>query len=133
MAAQLVDQEVRTSDIIRQDLARGGFTKEEEKFLAGLQSLVADKKAIILRYGNTVFVGLQKGKGVLEVHMYTIDNPRAIATAIQQGIKDIPQAGVNKLVGETDNFKLISMMQGMKLPVEVDKKGKMFAWTLELK
>lgn len=131
--AQLIDQEITTSDIIRQDLERGGFTKEEEQFLAGLQSLVKQKKAIILRYGKTVFVGLQQGKGTLEVHMYTLDNPRAIATAIQQGIKDIPQAGVNKLVGETDNFKLISMMQNMKLPVEVDKKGKMFAWTLELK
>lgn len=131
--AQIIDQEITTSDIIRQDLERGGFTKEEEKFLAGLQSLVKQKKAIILRYGKTVFVGLQQGQGTLEVHMYTVDNPRAIASAIEQGIKDIPQAGVNKLVGETDNFKLISMMQSMKLPVEVDKKGKMFAWTLELK
>jgi hypothetical protein len=133
MAAQIVDQEVRTSDIIRQDLERGGFTKEEEKFLAGLQSLVEQKKAIVLRYGKTVFVGLKKEEGTLEVHMYTLDSPRAVATAIEQGIKDIPQAGVNKLIGETDNFKLISMMQSMKLPVEVDKKGKMFAWTLELK
>ena len=133
MAAQIVDQELTTSDIIRQDLERGGFTKEEERFLAGLQALVKQKQAIILRYGKTVFVGLKQGEGTLEVHMYTLDSPRAIGTAIQQGIKDIPQAGVNKLIGETDNFKLISMMQSMKLPVEVDKKGKMFAWTLELK
>lgn len=131
--AQFIDQEVSTSDIIRQDLERGGFTKEEERFLAGLQSLVKQKKAIILRYGKTVFVGLQKGKGTLEVHMYTLDNPNAIATAISQGIKDIPQAGVNKLIGETDNFKLIKMMQSMKLPVKVDKKGKNFAWSLEIK
>ena len=131
--AQIIDQELTTSDIIRQDLERGGFTKEEEKFLAGLQSLVKQKQAIILRYGKTVFVGLKKDEGTLEVHMYTVDNPRAVSSAIQQGIKDIPQAGVNKLIGETDNFKLISMMQSMKLPVEVDKKGKMFAWTLELK
>lgn len=131
--AQIIDQEITTSDIIRQDLERGGFTKEEEKFLAGLQSLVKQKQAIILRYGKTVFVGLKQGEGTLEVHMYTLDNPRAVASAIEQGIKDIPQAGVNKLVGETDNFKLISMMQSMKLPVEVDKKGKLFAWTLGLK
>lgn len=131
--AQIIDQELTTSDIIRQDLERGGFTKEEEKFLAGLQSLVKQKQAIILRYGKTVFVGLKKDEGTLEVHMYTVDTPRAVSSAIQQGIKDIPQAGVNKLIGETDNFKLISMMQSMKLPVEVDKKGKMFAWTLELK
>lgn len=131
--AEFLDQEVSTSDIIRQDLERGGFTKEEERFLAGLQSLVKQKQAIILRYGKTVFVGLKQGEGVLEVHMYTLDNPRAVATAIEQGIQDIPQAGVNKLVGETDNFKLIKMMQSMNLPVEVDKNGKNFTWSLEIK
>jgi hypothetical protein len=133
MAAQIVDQEVSTSDIIRQDLEKGGFTKEEERFLSGLKSLVEQKKAIVLRYNNTVFVGLQQGEGTLEVHMYTIDSPRMIGNAMKQAIKDIPQAGVNKLVGETDNYKLISMMQSMKLPIEVDKKGKNFAWTMELK
>jgi hypothetical protein len=131
--AELIDQEVSTSDIIRQDLEKGGFTKEEERFLAGLKSLVEQKKAIVLRYNKTVFVGLQKGEGTLEVHMYTIDGPRAIGEAMKRAVADIPQAGVNKLVGETDNYKVIALMKSMKLPVEVNKKGKNFTWTMELK
>jgi hypothetical protein len=133
MAAQIVDQEVSTSDIIRQDLERDGLTSKEQAILNSLKTLISQKKAILLRYNNTVFVGIQKGKGTLEVHMYTIDGPRALSEAIQQGLKDIPQAGVNKLVSETENYNLIKMMQKMNLPIKVEKKGKNFAWTMELK
>lgn len=131
--AQIVDQQVSASDIIRQDLARGGFSKDEQKFFAGLQQLVKDNKAMIVRDNNTVFVGIRTEPGTLEVHMYTIDNPNMLAGAIKVGIDAVTKAGVKKLVGETDNFKLISMMQKMGLPLEVDKKGKMFAWSMELK
>lgn len=133
MAAQLVDQEISSSDIIRKDLERGGFTKEEDKFLSGLKMLVSQKKAIMIRYNNTVFVGIHTAPKTLEVHMYTLDSPTMLGSAIKQAVKEIPQAGVEKLVGETDNYKLISMIKSMGLPIEVDKKGKNFAWTMELK
>lgn len=133
MAAQIVDQQMSASDIIRKDLERGGFTKEENRFLIGLKQLIKTNKAIVVRDNNTVFVGIRKEPGTLEVHMYTVDSPNMLAGAIKTGIDSVTKAGVTKLVGETDNFKLISMMQKMGLPLEVDKKGKMFAWSMELK
>lgn len=133
MAAQIVDKEVSTSDIIRQDLERGGFTKEENRFLMGLKQAIQDNKAVVVRDNNTVFVGLRTEPGTLEVHMYTIDSPNMLAGAIKVGIDTVKKAGVKKLVGETDNFKLVSMLQKMRLPVEVDKKGKMFTWSMEIK
>lgn len=133
MAAQIVDQQMSASDIIRKDLERGGFTKQENKFFNGLQQLVKDNKAMVVRDNNTVFVGIRKEPGTLEVHMYTVDSPNMLAGAIKAGIDAVTKAGVTKLVGETDNFKLISMMQKMGLPLEVDKKGTMFAWEMELK
>lgn len=131
--AQIVDQQISASEIIRQDLARGGFSKDEQKFFAGLQKLVKDNKAMIVRDNNTVFVGIRTEPGTLEVHMYTLDTPNMLAGAIKVGIEAVKKAGVTKLVGETDNFKLISMMQTMGLPVEANKKGKSFAWSMELK
>jgi hypothetical protein len=133
MAAQIVDKEVSTSDIIRQDLERGGFTKEENRFLMGLKQAIQDNKAVVVRDNNTVFVGLRTEPGTLEVHMYTIDSPNMLAGAIKVGIDTVKKAGVKKLVGETDNFKLVSMLQKMRLPVEVDKNGKMFTWSMEIK
>lgn len=43
MAAQIVDQQISASDIIRKDLERGGFTKEENRFLIGLKKAIQDK------------------------------------------------------------------------------------------
>lgn len=133
MAAQIVDKEVSTSDIIRQDLERGGFTKEENRFLMGLKQAIQDNKAVVVRDNNTVFVGLRTEPGTLEVHMYTIDSPNMLAGAIKVGIDTVKKAGVKKLVGETDNYKLVAMLERMRLPVEVDKKGKMFTWSMEIK
>jgi hypothetical protein len=133
MAVQIVDKEVSTSDIIRQDLERGGFTKEENRFLMGLKQAIQDNKAVVVRDNNTVFVGLRTEPGTLEVHMYTIDSPNMLAGAIKVGIDTVKKAGVKKLVGETDNYKLVSMLQKMRLPVEVDKNGKMFTWSMEIK
>ena len=65
--------------------------------------------------------------------MYTIDSPNMLAGAIKVGIDTVKKAGVKKLVGETDNYKLVSMLQKMRLPVEVDKNGKMFTWSMEIK
>lgn len=131
--AEIIDKELTASDIIRQDLARGGFTKEEDKFLAGLKKLIEENKAIVVRHNNTVFVGVRTEPGTLEVHMYTLDTPNMLVGAIKVGIETVRKAGVKRLESETDNYKLIAMMKNMGLPVEVDKKGKNFAWSMEIK
>lgn len=131
--AEIIDKQMSATEIIRKDLERGGFTKEEDKFLKGLALLIQQNKAVVVRHNNTVFVGIRKEPGVLEVHMYTLDTPNMLLGAMKVGIDAAKKAGVQKLVSETENYKLITMMQNMNLPVKVNKKGKMFAWSLELK
>lgn len=131
--AEIIDNQLTASDIIRKDLERGGFTKEEGKFLAGLKKLIEENKAIVVRHNNTVFVGVRTEPGTLEVHMYTLDTPNMLVGAIKVGIDTVRKAGVKRLESETDNYKLIAMMKNMGLPVEVDKKGKNFAWSMEIK
>ena len=131
--AEIIDKQMSATEIIRKELERGGFTKEEDKFLKGLAFLIQQNKAVVVRHNNTVFVGIRKEPGVLEVHMYTLDTPNMLLGAMKVGIDAAKKAGVQKLVSETENYKLITMMQKMNLPVKVNKKGKMFAWSLELK
>lgn len=131
--AEIIDKQMSATEIIRKDLERGGFTKQEDKFLKGLALLIKQDRAVVVRHNNTVFVGIRKEPGVLEVHMYTLDTPNMLLGAMKVGIDTARKAGVKKLVSETDNYKLIKMMQSMNLPVEVKKKGKSFAWSLELK
>lgn len=131
--AEIIDKQMSATEIIRKDLERGGFTKQEDKFLKGLALLIKQDRAVVVRHNNTVFVGIRKEPGVLEVHMYTLDTPNMLLGAMKVGIDTARKAGVKKLVSETDNYKLIKMMQSMNLPVDVKKKGKSFAWSLELK
>jgi len=131
--AQIIDKKMSTTEIIRKDLERGGLTKSEDKLLKGLALLIQENKAVVVRHNNTVFVGIRKEPGVLEVHMYTVDTPNMLLGAMKVAIDAVKKAGIKKLISETENYKLITMMQKMNLPVEVKKKGKMFAWSLEIK
>jgi hypothetical protein len=126
-------QEYTPTEIIKKDLARGGFTKEEDKILKGLAGMIQQQRAVVVRHNNTVFVGIRKEPGVLEVHMYTLDSPTMLLGAMKVAVDAAKKSGVKKLVSETENYKLIVMMQKMSLPVEVKKKGKLFAWSVEIK
>jgi hypothetical protein len=79
-----------------------------------------------------VFVGIRKEPGVLEVHMYTLDTPNMLLGAMKVGIDAVKKAGVKKLLIETENYKLIKMLQQMNLPIEEKKKGKMFTVTVRI-
>lgn len=129
--ATIVDQEYTTTDIIRKDLERGGFTKEEDKFLKGLVALINEKKAVLVRHNNTVFVGIRKEPGVLEVHMYTVDPLSTLPEAMKIAFDTVKKAGVKKLKSETTNPRLIKMLQTLG-PVKTTKKGNKIAWELEM-
>lgn len=130
--ATLVDKEYTATDIIRKDLERGGFTKEEEKFLQGLAILIKQEKAVVVRDKNTVFVGIRKKPGVLEVHMYTLDNLTDMQEAMRVALESVKQSGVTTLESETDNPKIIRLLKSLGLPLDVNKKGKKYAWTMEI-
>ena len=125
--AEIIDKQMSATEIIRKDLERGGFTKQEDKFFQGLAILIQQNKAVVVRHNNTVFVGIRKEPGVLEVHMYTLDTPNMLLGAMKVGIDAVKKAGIKKLLIETDNYKLVKMLQQMNLPITEKKKGKMFA------
>jgi hypothetical protein len=129
--ATIVDKEYTSTEIIKKDLERGGFTKEEDKFLKGLSTLIKQKKAVLVRHNNTVFVGIRKEPGVLEVHMYTLDPLSTLPEAMKVAFDSVKKAGVKKLKSETTNPRLIRMLETLG-PVKTTKKGKNIAWELEI-
>ena len=129
--ATIVDQKYTPTEIIKQDLARGGFSKEEDKLFKTLAALIQQKKAVVVRDKNTVFVGIRKEPGVLEVHMYTLDSLPIMAQAMKVAFDVVKQSGVTKLQSETTNPRLIKMLQALG-PVKTTKKGNKIAWELEI-
>jgi DNA-binding Lrp family transcriptional regulator len=124
-------QEYTPTEIIKKDLARGGFSKEEDKLLKGFVALINEKKAVLVRHNNTVFVGIRKEPGVLEVHMYTLDPLSTLPQAMKVAFDTVKKAGVKKLQSETTNPRLIKMLETLG-PVKTTKKGKNIAWELEI-
>lgn len=124
-------QEYTPTEIIKKDLARGGFSKEEDKLLKGFVALINEKKAVLVRHNNTVFVGIRKEPGVLEVHMYTLDPLSTLPQAMKVAFDTVKKAGVKKLQSETTNPRLIKMLETLG-PVKTTKNGKNIAWELEI-
>ena len=129
--ANIVDKEYTATEIIKKDLERGGFSKEEDKFLKGLATLIKQEKAVVVRDKNTVFVGIRKEPGVLEVHMYTLDSLPIMAQAMKVAFDAVKQSGVKKLQSETTNPRLIKMLEKLG-PVKTTKKGNKIAWEMEI-
>ena len=129
--ANIVDKEYTATEIIRQDLERGGFTKEEDKFLKGLAILIKQEKAVLVRHHNTIFVGIRKEPGVLEVHMYTLDPLSTLPEAMKIAFDAVKQSGVTRLESETTNPRLVKMLQTLG-PVKTTKKGNKIAWTMDI-
>ena len=126
-------QEYTPTEIIRKDLEKRGLTKQEEKFIKGLAILIQQNKAVVVKHNNTVFVGIRKEPGVLDVHLFTLDSPTMLAGAIKVGMDAVKKAGVKKLVSDTENYKIITMLKKMNLPVEAKKKGNGYTWSMEIK
>ena len=124
-------QEYTSTEIIKKDLARGGFSKEEDKLLKGFVALINAKKAVLVRHNNTVFVGIRKEPGTLEVHMYTLDPMSQLPQAMKVAFDSVKKAGVKKLQSETTNPRLIKMLETLG-PVKTTKKGNKIAWELEI-
>jgi predicted transcriptional regulator len=129
--ATIVDKEYTSTEIIKKDLERGGFTKEEDKFLKGLAILIKQEKAVLVRHNNTIFVGIRKEPGVLEVHMYTLDPLSTLPEAMKIAFDAVKQSGVTRLESETTNPRLVKMLQTLG-PVKTTKKGNKIAWTMDI-
>lgn len=121
------------TDIIKEDLNRGGFTQEESNFFTGLATLMKKDKAITVRENDTVFIGIPREPGTLEVHMYTVDSPARQMDAVKKAVELIKKSGVRTIQSETDNYSVIAMLQRMGYPVNsTETEDGKYAFTMEI-
>jgi len=124
-------QEFTATEIIKKDLARGGFSNNEQKILKDLQALIQNNKAVLVRHNNTVFVGVRKESGVLEVHMFTLDPASELPQAMKVAFDAVKKAGVKTLKSETTNMRFVQMLKQLG-SVTTKKNGNKIEWTLEV-
>jgi hypothetical protein len=116
-----VDQELPASQIIMNDAHAKAYGAE--KVIQGIHQVVQSGKGILLQHNNTVVFAIQIGDGEVEVHIYTVDPPHRLASALKYFHDQFVQSGIHKVYAtEMPDKQLIKMMLAVGIPVEKSDK-----------
>jgi hypothetical protein len=116
-----VDQELPASQIILNDphaKAAGA-----EQVAQAISKLVEQGKAILVRQNNSVIVLVQIGDGEVEIHLYTVDPPHRLASAMKYFHDELVKSGIHTVYGtEMPDKQLIKLMLAVGIPVDKSDK-----------
>jgi hypothetical protein len=116
-----VDQELPASQIIMNDAHAKAFGAE--KVVVAIDKLVQEGKAILVRQNNSVIVLISIGDGEVEIHLYTIDPPHRLASAMKYFHDELVKSGIHKVYGtEMPDKQLIKLMLAVGIPVDKSDK-----------
>jgi hypothetical protein len=114
-------QEMPASQIIMNDAEAKEFGPE--KIIQAIEQLVGEGKAVVIRENNSLLLLVQIGNGEVEVHLYTVDPPHRLASAMKHFLDELLKSDVQKVYGtEMPDKELIRMM--LAIGASVDKSDK---------
>ena len=88
---------MKTSEIILND--RESVKSGSQKVLAAVEKLVNSGHGVLLKDGNSVLLLIRLGEGLVELHLYTLDKPIAVAKSIKYFIKKIKESDLKAVYG----------------------------------
>jgi hypothetical protein len=116
-----VDQELPASQIILNDAHAKEFGAEQ--VIQAISQLVEEGKAILIRQNNSVLLLVQIGDGEVEIHLYTVDPPHRLASAMKYFHDELLKSGVQKVYGtEMPDKQLVKLMLAVGIPVDKSDK-----------
>ena len=83
------------SEIILKD--QYSQTDDPKKVLMGIQRIIKAGNGILLQKNNSVLFLIRLGEGDVELHLYTVDPPQSLASAIQYFIEKIKNSDLKKV------------------------------------
>jgi hypothetical protein len=116
-----VDQELPASQIILND----PHAKEHgaEQVVQAIDKLVQEGKAILVQHNNSIIVLVQIGDGEVEIHLYTVDPPHRLASAMKYFHDELVKSGIHTVYGtEMPDKQLIKLMLAVGIPVDKSDK-----------
>ena len=89
-----------------------------EEVVLGINKLVQSGDAVILQKNNSVLVVVKLEPGVVEVHLYTVDNPIPLASAIDYFHKKLLESDIKRVYGTTPRTpEIIDLMKSVGIQV----------------
>jgi hypothetical protein len=88
---------MKTSEIILND--KEAIKAGAEKVLAAVGKLIKSGHGVLLKDNNSVLLLIRLGEGLVELHLYTVDKPLAVAKSIKYFIKKIRESDLKAVYG----------------------------------
>ena len=83
------------SEIILQD--QYSQADDPKKVLMGIDRIIKAGNGILLQKNNSILFLIRLGEGDVELHLYTVDPPQSLASAIQYFIQKIKDSDLKKV------------------------------------
>ena len=116
-----VDQELPASQIIMNDVhaKKAGA----ENIIQAISQLVESGQAVLVQHNNSIIVLIQIGDGEVEIHLYTVDPPHRLASAMKYFHDELVRSGIQKVYGtEMPDKQLVKLMLAVGIPVDKSDK-----------
>jgi len=101
------------TQIIREDMARRGFTPEKQEAVDNLTVNVAGRKAVAIRENNTVFIGMAEEPGVLNIHTFSVDDPEMYTDAVRKLIPNLKTANIKAIKSDEEDSTLFDELKNL--------------------
>jgi hypothetical protein len=116
-----VDQELPASQIILNDTR--AKTEGAEEIAMAINQLVQSGKGVLIRENNSILLLISIGDGEVEIHLYTVDPPHRLASAIKYFHDELIKSGIHTVYGtEMPDKQLVKLMLAVGIPVDKSDK-----------
>jgi hypothetical protein len=118
---------MKPSEIILND--KEAIKAGAQKVLKAIGELVQQKAAVLLQDGNSVLVLVSLGNGEVELHLYTVDQPLAVARSVKTFIQKIRNSDLKAVYGTAPmDSPVVKMLEMQGVDVQESNKNDRYNW-----
>jgi|LakMenEpi03Aug12_release.lakeMendotaPanAssembly.Ray.scaffolds.fasta_scaffold1423894_2 hypothetical protein len=84
-----------------------------KKVLMGISRIIKSGNGVLLQKNNSVLFLIRLGEGDVELHLYTVDPPQSLASAVQYFIEKIRNSDLKKVyfIKPRSGEQIVKMLQ----------------------
>jgi len=116
-------KQLSTPEIIRQDAQRNGLNPQTILETLGKLKL-SNQNIQTVKMGNTVFLLMRTPPSTVEVHTFTVDNPKVMISHFKNLAKLLPKLGVKQAFTYSDQPIFKQLVERSGMPVNITQTTK---------
>ena len=111
---------MKASEIIAADAEQRGL--DPNAILTRVSQMIQNENAKLMQSGNSVLLLEDIGDKNVALHLFTKDQPLALAKAVVVFMQEIKGMDLNAVYGQADNQQIIELLTKVGVPVQQSDK-----------